>query len=80
MASTGAPTAPVASGKIVVETAFGSIHLIVQNDAAPITAAYIASEVSEGLYDGGRSSYYRSDFVIQCGLHQAVCPRPNLTI
>ena len=35
-------------------------------DAAPVTVAYIQKCVRDGLYDG--ATFYRSDFVIQCGL------------
>ncbi|CAE7313249.1 ppiB [Symbiodinium sp. KB8] len=36
-------------------------------DSAPITVEYIVKAIKAGLYDN--KSFYRSDFVIQCGLH-----------
>ena len=36
-------------------------------DAAPTTVAYISKLAQDGAYDG--CTFYRSDFVIQCGLH-----------
>ncbi|CAK0888786.1 unnamed protein product [Prorocentrum cordatum] len=48
-------------------TGCGIIRLKMRPDAAPITCDYITRAVEEGLYDG--KTFYRSDFVIQCGLH-----------
>eukprot|EP01013_Petalomonas_cantuscygni_P033359 TRINITY_DN60295_c0_g1_i1.p1 TRINITY_DN60295_c0_g1~~TRINITY_DN60295_c0_g1_i1.p1 ORF type:complete len:155 (-),score=21.18 TRINITY_DN60295_c0_g1_i1:561-1025(-) len=48
-------------------TGLGSIRLRFRPDAAPVTVEYIKKVINGGLYNG--RSFYRSDFVIQCGLH-----------
>ena len=55
--------------KIILETSLGKIALSLRSDAAPETAAHICRIASSGLYDG--CCFYRSDFVIQCGLRNA---------
>ena len=40
--------------------------------------ADISKVITDGAYNG--SSFYRSDFVIQCGLHPKKCPYANLTV
>mmetsp|Transcript_31012 Transcript_31012/g.72354 ORF Transcript_31012/g.72354 Transcript_31012/m.72354 type:complete len:155 (-) Transcript_31012:63-527(-) len=50
-----------------METSMGLIRLKLRRDAAPITVDYITDCVQKGLYNN--KSFYRSDFVIQCGLH-----------
>jgi len=51
---------------VVLATELGNIVLKFRPDAAPVTVAYIQKCVRDGLYDG--ATFYRSDFVIQCGL------------
>ena len=46
-------------------------------DAAPITVGYISKLIERGVYDN--TTFYRSDFVIQCGLYPKACPDPNLS-
>ena len=50
-----------------MDTSCGIIKLKLRADAAPITVDYVVKAVKDGLYDN--KSFYRSDFVIQCGLH-----------
>mmetsp|Transcript_23584 Transcript_23584/g.33792 ORF Transcript_23584/g.33792 Transcript_23584/m.33792 type:complete len:159 (+) Transcript_23584:151-627(+) len=50
-----------------IETDLGTIDLNLRPDAAPMTVQHIIDAVEVGLYDG--TCFYRSDFVIQCGLH-----------
>eukprot|EP00320_Phaeocystis_rex_P020362 CAMPEP_0119075998 /NCGR_PEP_ID=MMETSP1178-20130426/83522_1 /TAXON_ID=33656 /ORGANISM="unid sp, Strain CCMP2000" /LENGTH=152 /DNA_ID=CAMNT_0007058257 /DNA_START=95 /DNA_END=553 /DNA_ORIENTATION=- len=52
---------------LTIETELGVIKLKMRADAAPTTAAYIRNLAQDGIYDG--CTFYRSDFVIQCGLH-----------
>eukprot|EP00038_Savillea_parva_P012149 m.202595 g.202595 ORF g.202595 m.202595 type:complete len:159 (+) comp21818_c0_seq1:106-582(+) len=54
-------------GTITITTPLGLIRLRLRPDAAPVTVDYIVKCVTAGLYNG--TSFYRSDFVIQCGLH-----------
>jgi cyclophilin family peptidyl-prolyl cis-trans isomerase len=60
---------------LVIETALGVIRLALRRDAAPRTVEYIEKCVRDGLYDG--RSFYRSDFVIQCGLHGSDVHNPQ---
>ena len=53
--------------RVEIQTELGSIKLHMRADAAPRTCKYIKKCVKAGLYDG--CNFYRSDFVIQCGLH-----------
>ena len=52
---------------LVIETALGQIVLRLLPEAAPETVKYICQLANSGLYDS--TSFYRSDFVIQCGTH-----------
>ncbi len=52
---------------LVIQTALGNVTMRLRADAAPVTVEYIRKCVEAGLYNG--RSFYRSDFVIQCGLH-----------
>ncbi len=52
---------------LVFETGLGRIVLRLRSDAAPRTVEYITQCVNAGLYNG--RNFYRSDFVIQCGLY-----------
>lgn len=53
--------------RLVLTTPLGEIALALLQDAAPATAAHFARLASTGVLSG--SSFYRSDFVIQFGLH-----------
>mmetsp|Transcript_110150 Transcript_110150/g.206487 ORF Transcript_110150/g.206487 Transcript_110150/m.206487 type:complete len:152 (-) Transcript_110150:86-541(-) len=53
--------------KLTIQTACGDITMKLRRDAAPGTCDYICKAVADKLYDN--TSFYRSDFVIQCGLH-----------
>merc|ERR1711971_143033 len=67
-----------AASKLKMNTACGVINLTLRADAAPLTCEYIVSAVKRGLYDN--KTFYRSDFVIQCGLHgSGVEPPGNLS-
>ena len=68
---------------IRLTTAHGPIRLKLRPDAAPTTAAHICKLVKDKLYDG--CCFYRSDFVIQCGLTRAdgskvANPHPALSV
>lgn len=60
---------------LVVTTALGKIILRLRADAAPVTAAHISKLARDGIFGGG--SFYRSDFVIQCGLHGTSIKNPH---
>ena len=55
---------------IRLETSLGNIDLTLRPNSAPKTVEHIKKIVKDGLYNG--CCFYRSDFVIQCGLQ-----RPN---
>lgn len=61
-------------------TALGKIILRLRPDSAPVTVEHISALVRAGTFDG--TCFYRSDFVIQCGLHGSskVSPRPALAV
>ena len=61
-----------------ISTPCGVITLKLRPDAAPTTVEYISKLVASGVYDS--ATFYRSDFVIQCGLHPKPCPVPNLSV
>mmetsp|Transcript_42034 Transcript_42034/g.127473 ORF Transcript_42034/g.127473 Transcript_42034/m.127473 type:complete len:160 (-) Transcript_42034:188-667(-) len=67
---------------IEVSTPLGSIRLVLLRNAAPVTCDHIAKLVRDGLYDG--TSFYRSDFVVQMGLHgrgkRRRNPHPDLSV
>ena len=52
---------------LTIHTELGVIRMKLRPDAAPTTAAYVSKLAQDGVYDG--CTFYRSDFVIQCGLH-----------
>jgi cyclophilin family peptidyl-prolyl cis-trans isomerase len=54
--------------RLVLTTPLGEIALALLRDAAPATAAHVARLAESGAYNGA-ASFYRSDFVIQFGLH-----------
>ena len=53
----------------IVTADFGTIDLRLRPDAAPVTVEYISHAVRAGLYSQQNAHFYRSDFVVQCGLH-----------
>ena len=53
---------------LIIETSLGNIALRLRPDSAPKTVDHIKKLVSDGLYNG--CCFYRSDFVIQCGLQR----------
>ena len=55
--------------RLVLTTPLGEVALALLREAAPATAAHVARLAASGAYDGGAASFYRSDFVIQFGLH-----------
>ena len=56
------------STNLCLETSLGNIELCLRPNAAPKTVEHIKRLVEEKLYDG--CCFYRSDFVIQCGLQR----------
>ena len=60
-----------------METECGVIDLRLRPDAAPGTVQYISEAVASGLYNNGACNFYRSDFVIQCGLHESGRTNPK---
>merc|ERR1712007_31325 len=63
---------------LLMDTDAGRIRLNLRPDSAPLTCEYITKVVQNRLYDG--KTFYRSDFVIQCGLHgSGVSPPGNLS-
>ena len=60
-----------------INTELGNISMRWRPDAAPITVDYIKKLIESGAYNG--TTFYRSDFVIQCGLYPKPCPVANLS-
>ena len=60
--------------RLVLSTPLGDVALQLLADAAPATAAHVARLARAGVYDG--ASFYRSDFVIQMGLHGTTAALP----
>ncbi len=60
----------------VISTEMGAIQLFFAKDAAPKTCEYYAKAIGMGLFDS-QASFYRSDFVIQCGLHGSSVKHPD---
>uniref|UniRef100_A0A0G4FCB9 peptidylprolyl isomerase n=1 Tax=Chromera velia CCMP2878 TaxID=1169474 RepID=A0A0G4FCB9_9ALVE len=60
---------------MVMTTRRGVIRLRLRPDAAPVTTEYIKKCIGSRLYDG--RCFYRSDFVIQCGLHGSNVGNPH---
>ena len=52
---------------IVVETSLGNIVMCLLEAQAPATCNHVKAAIASGVFDD--SSFYRSDFVIQFGLH-----------
>ena len=63
---------------VQLTTELGVISLTLLPDAAPQTVAQISKLVSSGIYNG--TSFYRSDFVIQFGLHGTGRTAADLTV
>lgn len=59
--------ADVQQNRLEMHTTEGTIRIRLLPDAAPETVKHILQLVGGGLYNG--ACFYRSDFVIQCGLH-----------
>ena len=64
---------PMAS--LVITTKLGGVRLRMRPDAAPQTVEYITRAVRDGVY--AKAGFYRSDFVIQCGLHGTGVTNPS---
>jgi cyclophilin family peptidyl-prolyl cis-trans isomerase len=58
-----------------VTTPLGVVRLALHADRAPATVAHISKLAKDRLFDG--SSFYRSDFVIQMGLHGSPTKNPH---
>lgn len=52
---------------LIISTELGDIKASLLPEVAPVTVSHILRHVQEALYDG--TAFYRSDFVIQFGLH-----------
>ena len=64
---------------IVIRTELGDISLTLHHDAAPRTSEHVTRLIQLKAYDG-RASFYRSDFVIQGGLHPNASPLAPLQV
>lgn len=66
--------------KLVLTTPLGAITLVLRADAAPATVKHVSALVTSGVLSS--ASFYRSDFVIQFGLHgsQQKSPLPDLAV
>ena len=60
--------------KFVVTTELGAITLVLRPDSAPVTVAYMCDLIARKQLDD--TVFYRSDFVIQTGLHGSGRPAP----
>ncbi len=65
---------------VLIRTKLGNIKLALRADVAPQTANHFVQLVKSGVL--ALASFYRSDFVIQFGLHGAAkqSPLPNLKV
>ena len=75
MSAAGAAAAAAGPSALLFETEAGNITLRLRPDAAPETVKYILKCVASQLYDG--REFYRSDFVIQFGLHGSGVQNPH---
>jgi cyclophilin family peptidyl-prolyl cis-trans isomerase len=66
------------AGLLVIDTVIGSITLHLLPETAPQTVSHIRNITKSKLYDG--TSFYRSDFVIQFGLHGTGRTSGSLTV
>ena len=62
----------MATGFSIV-TACGTIKMRFRPDAAPETVKYMQEMIGASVYNN--RTFYRSDFVIQCGLHPDKAPK-----
>jgi len=74
-AAAAAAGGAAAASALRIETEAGAITLRLRPDAAPETVKYILQCVASRLYDG--REFYRSDFVIQFGLHGSGVENPH---
>jgi cyclophilin family peptidyl-prolyl cis-trans isomerase len=63
---------------LVIKTHLGDIRLKLQTDVAPITCHHVKTLVQEKVFENA-AYFYRSDFVIQFGVHGTKKPRPKLS-
>ncbi|CAB9501538.1 cis-trans isomerase [Seminavis robusta] len=63
---------------LVLRTDLGEITLRLLPESAPQTVAYVSKLVDSKIYNG--TSFYRSDFVIQFGLHPKKNPHGDMTV
>ena len=75
MSAAAAAGGAAAASALRIETEAGAITLRLRPDAAPETVKYILQCVASRLYDG--REFYRSDFVIQFGLHGSGVENPH---
>ena len=61
------PHNPTMTNLLVIDTALGTITLQLLPESAPKTVSHITDIANSKLYDG--TTFYRSDFVVQFGLH-----------
>ena len=52
---------------LIITSALGAITLKLRRDAAPVSVDYYIKLAQQGFFDN--CAFYRSDFVIQCGVH-----------
>jgi cyclophilin family peptidyl-prolyl cis-trans isomerase len=66
--------------EVVLQTKLGSIVLKLRPDVAPVSVAHFVALVKSGAMSA--ASFYRSDFVIQFGLHgsKVASPLPDLKV
>jgi len=72
-------SAPPRPSRIVIKTEFGEIMMTLQHAAAPRTVEHVTKLIRLKAYDD-KASFYRSDFVLQGGLHPAKCPIERLDV
>ena len=64
---------------LILRTPLGALRLRLLGDVAPATVAHIAALARSGALAAG-GSCYRSDFVIQCGLHGSGVAAPGVPL
>lgn len=67
--------------RLVIVTPEGRISLALHAGVAPETVKHVVATARSGAFDGA-AAFYRSDFVIQCGLHGTgrAAPLPPLAV
>ena len=74
------------STRLVIDTEMGVITLQLAPAAAPTTVQHITNLIRSNLFNDTSCCFYRSDFVIQCGLQTpqgtVACknPHPNIAV